>query len=267
MDSIRDILARVQSGEATVDEAMAALKWAPYENLGYARVDTHRQLRTGVPEVVYCAGKTVEQVVGIIQRLYERHQHVMGTRVSAEQYAAVAEVYPHAVLHQPARIVEIREEPRPHRPEDAPYVLVVSAGTSDLPVAEEAAVTAEVLGNRVERLYDCGVAGLHRLLDAREVLDHARVLVVVAGMEGALPSVIGGLVEQPVIAVPTSIGYGANFNGLAALLTMLNSCASGIAVVNIDNGFGAGYMAHLIVRGSGVGGQEPGPAPVHHPNA
>ena len=248
MDNVREVLSGVQSGILTVEEAMAALKWAPYEDLGFARVDTHRKLRTGVPEVVYCAGKTAEQVLSIVQRLYERHGSVMGTRVSAEQYALLVQHFPHAVLHEPARIVEVRAEPRPELPDDSPYVLVVSAGTSDQAIAEEAAVTAEILGSRAERLYDCGVAGLHRLLDAREMLDRARVLIVVAGMEGALPSVVGGLVEQPVIAVPTSVGYGASFNGLAALLGMLNSCASGLAVVHIDNGFGAGYFAHLITR-------------------
>ena len=248
MDSIREILAGVQDGTLTVEEAMTSLKWAPYEDLGFARVDTHRKLRTGVPEVIYCAGKTAEQVLAIVERLYARHGSVLGTRVSAEQFALLAGQYPHAVLHQPARIVEIRAEPRPVPPPDAPYVLVISAGTSDQPVAEEAAVTAEILGSRVERLYDCGVAGLHRLLDARHRLDGAKVIVVVAGMEGALASVVGGLVEQPVVAVPTSVGYGASFQGLSALLTMLNACASGIAVVNIDNGFGAGYFAHLVNR-------------------
>lgn len=248
VDSVREILAGVQQGILTLDEAMAALKWAPYEDLGFARVDTHRRLRTGVPEVIYCAGKTPEQVLAIVDRLYERHGFVMGTRAAAEHVALLVQEYPHAVVHQPARIVEVRAEPRPVPPRDAPYVLVVSAGTSDQPVAEEAAVTAEVLGSRVERLYDCGVAGLHRLLDARDRLDRARVLIVVAGMEGALASVVGGLVEQPVIAVPTSVGYGASFQGVAALLTMLNSCATGVTVVNIDNGFGAGYFAHLLTR-------------------
>jgi pyridinium-3,5-biscarboxylic acid mononucleotide synthase len=251
VDSVREILDKLQRGELSVDAALGELKWAPFEDLGFARVDTHRKLRTGVPEVVYCAGKTVEQVVAIVERLYERHSFVMATRATPEQVAALTERFPTAAHHhQPARIVEIRPEPRPVLPPETPYVLVVSAGTSDQPVAEEAAVTAEILGSRVERLYDCGVAGLHRLLGARHLLNDAKVLIVVAGMEGALPSVIGGLVEQPVVAVPTSVGYGANFNGLSALLTMLNSCASGIAVVNIDNGFGAGYFAHLITRGN-----------------
>jgi pyridinium-3,5-biscarboxylic acid mononucleotide synthase len=251
VDRVRDILSGVQQGDLSVEEALSALKWAPYEDLGFARVDTHRKLRTGVPEVVYCAGKTPDQVTSIIERLYARHGAVMGTRASVEHYAAVLDRFPQAVLHSPARIVEVRSEPRPVVSEDAPYILVVSAGTSDQAVAEEAAVTAEILGNRVERLYDCGVAGLHRLLDSRHLLDGARVLIVVAGMEGALPSVIGGLVEQPVVAVPTSVGYGASFQGLSALLTMLNTCASGISVVNIDNGFGAGYFAHLVNRTGG----------------
>jgi NCAIR mutase (PurE)-related protein len=248
MDDIRDILQRVQQGDLTVDDAVSALKWAPYEDLGFARVDTHRRLRTGAPEVIYCTGKRPEQVASIVERLYERHGVVMATRASPEHYEAIAARYPAALLHEAARIVEVRAQPRPKAPDDAPMLLVISAGTSDQTVAEEAAVTAEILGSRVERLYDCGVAGLHRLLGAREQLDRARVIIVVAGMEGALPSVVGGLVEAPVIAVPTSVGYGASFNGLAALLGMLNSCASGLAVVNIDNGFGAGYMAHMINR-------------------
>lgn len=248
VENVRQILNGVQTGILTIEEAMSALKWAPYEDLGFARVDTHRELRTGVPEVVYCAGKTPEQVAGIMERIHERHGVVMGTRASVDHFAAVAERLPHAQIHQPARIIEVRAEPRPDLPEDAPYILVVSAGTSDQAVAEEAAVTAEILGSRVVRLYDCGVAGLHRILSSRELLDRARALIVVAGMEGALPSVVGGLVEQPVIAVPTSVGYGAAFGGIAALLGMLNTCATGVAVVNIDNGFGAGYYAHLINR-------------------
>ncbi|MBI3911102.1 MAG: nickel pincer cofactor biosynthesis protein LarB [Armatimonadetes bacterium] len=247
-DHVKDILARVQAGTLTADEAFAALKWAPYEDLGYARVDTHRRLRTGTPEVIYCEGKSPEQVAGIVDRLAEHHGFVLATRAAAAHFAAVAERHPQAVYHHPARLIEIRHGPRPAPPEDHPPILVISGGTSDLPVAEEAAVTAECLGNRVERLYDCGVAGLHRLLDDRQRLDEAGVMIVVAGMEGALASVVGGMVEQPVIAVPTSVGYGASFQGLAALLSMLNSCAAGIAVVNIDNGFGAGYFAHLINR-------------------
>ncbi len=248
MDQVAEILERVRDGGLSVDEAVSALKWAPYEDLGYARVDNHRKLRTGVAEVVYCAGKSPEQVAGIMEQIHARHGAVMGTRATPEHYAAVAERLPHAQLHSPARIIEARTIPRAEHAPDAPYILVVTAGTSDQPVAEEAAVTLEILGAPVRRLYDCGVAGLHRLLAAREVLDGARALVVVAGMEAALPSVLGGLVEQPIIAVPTSVGYGASFGGIAALLGMLNTCASGVTVVNIDNGFGAGYFAYLLSR-------------------
>ena len=248
MDQTRDILAQVQAGDLSIDDALGRLKWAPFEDLGYARIDTHRRIRTGVPEVVFCQGKTPDQVRGIVTRLREHHDYVLASRASAEHFAAVAEEHPDAIYHTPARMVEVRSEPRPAPDPAAPYVLIVSAGTSDMPVAEEAAITAECLGSRVERLYDCGVAGLHRILAARDLLLGATVLIVVAGMEGALPSVVGGLVEQPVIAVPTSVGYGASFGGLAALLGMLNSCATGLTVVNIDNGFGAGYFAHLINR-------------------
>ncbi len=236
-----------------MDDALSALKWSPFEDLGFARLDTHRRLRRGVPEVIYCAGKTPTQVAEIVAVLYDRHGVVLGTRATPEQYEAALRRCPAVVYHETARAIEARAQPRPPIPEDAPYVLVVSAGTSDQPVAEEAAVTAEVLGSRVERLYDCGVAGLHRLLAARQLLDGARVLVVVAGMEGALPSVVGGLVEAPVVAVPTSVGYGASFQGLSALLGMLNSCATGVTVVNIDNGFGAGYFAHMLTR---IGAQD-----------
>jgi NCAIR mutase (PurE)-related protein len=247
-ERVREILEQVAGGQLGPDEAMSALKWAPYEDLGYARLDTHRRLRTGYPEVVYCASKTSDQVVGILQRLAATHPFVLATRASPEQAAAVRAALPQATHHEAARMVEIREGPRPQPVPAAGGVLVIAAGTSDLPVAEEAAVTAECLGSRVERLYDVGVAGLHRLLDARSQLDAANVIIVVAGMEGALASVVGGMVEQPVIAVPTSVGYGAAFQGLGALLCMLNACATGIAVVNIDNGFGAGYFAHLVNR-------------------
>ncbi len=247
-DRIRQLLEAVERGDLSAAEAMVALKWAPFEDLGYARVDTHRRLRTGFPEVVYCAGKTNEQVAGIVRLLVAQHDFVLATRATPEQFDAVRQGLPEAVYHATARIVEVRGTPRAEPGEEAKPVLVVAAGTSDLPVAEEAAVTAHCLGSPVERLYDVGVAGMHRLLDARAQLDGAGVIVVVAGMEGALASVVGGLVEQPVIAVPTSVGYGASFQGLAALLAMLNSCATGVAVVNIDNGFGAGFFAHLINR-------------------
>jgi NCAIR mutase (PurE)-related protein len=206
-------------------------------------MDHHRALRQGFPEVIFCEGKTVDQVETLAARLLKRHAALLGTRASAEMYDAVKAIEPRAVYHPLSRAIVVKAR-RVGTPTGR--VVVVSAGTSDIPVAEEAAVTADVLGSRVETLYDVGVAGLHRVLDQRAKLDAARVLVVVAGMDGVLPSVVGGLVPTPVIAVPTSVGYGASFHGLAALLTMLNSCASGIAVVNIDNGFGAGVLAHRI---------------------
>jgi hypothetical protein len=247
-EQVKQILERLQAGDLTADDALAELKWLPYQDLGFARIDTHRRLRTGHPEVVYCSGKTAEQVVEICRRLAERNEAVLATRATPEQFAAVQEALPHAVYHYPARIVEIRQGAVPTPAEDARTILVIAAGTADMPVAEEAVVTATALGSRVERLYDVGVAGLHRLLDQKAIIARANVIIVVAGMEGALPSVVAGMVEQPVLAVPTSVGYGASFQGLSALLTMLNSCATGIAVFNIDNGFGAGSFAHLINR-------------------
>jgi pyridinium-3,5-biscarboxylic acid mononucleotide synthase len=248
---VREILEQVRAGELTPDAALATLRWAPVEELGFARVDTHRPLRTGYPEVVFCQGKPADQVVEIFRRLAERSAVVLATRASAEHAGALRSAFPEILHHEAARVLELRRGEQAEPDPDASYILVVSAGTSDIPVAEEAAVTARALGSRVERLYDVGVAGLHRLLEQRDLLLGASALVVVAGMEGALPSVVAGLVEPPVIAVPTSVGYGANFGGLAALLAMLNSCATGIAVVNIDNGFGAGYFAHLICQTSG----------------
>jgi len=241
-ERLKELLSQVQTGAATPDDALKVIKKLPYEDLGYARVDHHRCVRTGVPEVIYSAGKTVEQVQGIAQRLAEHHDNILATRASAEIYEGVKNVIPDCHYHETARILVVK--PRPV--EAVGNIAVACAGTSDLPMAEEAAVTATVLGNHVSRLYDVGVAGIHRLLDSCDVLHCANVAVVVAGMEGALASVVGGLVDCPVIGVPTSIGYGANFGGLSALLSMLNSCASGLSVVNIDNGFGAGYQASLI---------------------
>jgi hypothetical protein len=245
MDSerIRGLLEQVRSGAVSVEDAFARLKDLPYEDLGFARLDTHRSMRKGFPEVIFCPGKTTGQIVSIFERLARHEGRVMAARASAEVAAAIAEKFPQSVYHASARIVTLGA---PAAGSGKGKVLVISAGTADIPVADEAAVTAETLGSQVERLFDVGVAGIHRLLDRREVLFAANVLVVVAGMDGALPSVVGGLVSRPVIAVPTSIGYGASFGGLAALLTMLNSCAPGVAVVNIDNGFGAGYIAHLM---------------------
>ena len=244
---LRDLLNEVRAGTRTVESALDRLRDLPFENLGYARLDHHRALRTGFPEVVFCEGKRVEQIVEILERLEQKHKLILATRASREVFDAVAAHIPAANYFVSARIIQIgvnRVEPT------VTTVLVVCAGTADVPVAEEAAVTAAALGSRVERLYDVGVAGVHRLLAARERLNAANVIVVVAGMDGVLPTIVGGLVAAPVIAVPTSIGYGTGLGGLGALMTMLNACAPGIAVVNIDNGFGAGYLGHLInIRG------------------
>ncbi len=249
VSALQELLQAVREGTLSVDEALQRLRTLPYENIEFARIDTHRALRTGFPEVVFCQGKTPEQVLAILERLSNRHRKVLATRVTPDLAVMIQERFPRARYHETARILALGENEPERLPPTERYVLVVAAGTSDLPVAEEAAVTASEMGSRVERLYDVGVAGLHRLLAQSEVLFNAYVVVVVAGMEGALPSVVGGLVSRPVIAVPTSVGYGAHFGGLAPLLTMLNSCAAGVAVVNIDNGFGAGYLAHLINSG------------------
>jgi len=239
---LKNLLEQVQKGHMNVDTAMDTLKTLPFEDLGYARIDLHRCMRNGVPEVIYCEGKTVEQIKGIVKRIARYHCNILATRASGENFEGVRGIEPDSVYHQDARIIVVK--PRPVV--KTGNIAVVTAGTSDIPVAEEAAITAEVLGNQVTRIYDAGVAGIHRILAARDDLHKANVAVVVAGMEGALASVVGGLVSCPVIGVPTSVGYGASFNGLAALLAMLNSCASGVSVVNIDNGFGAGYQASLI---------------------
>jgi pyridinium-3,5-biscarboxylic acid mononucleotide synthase len=240
------LLRAVRDGGITPEAAADRLRTLPYEDLGFARPDHHRALRRGFPEVVFGAGKTHEQVLAIVKSMAERGQNVLVTRTGPEVHRRVAERFPAARLHESARCISLVAAP----PDPLPgRIAVLCAGTADVPVAEEAAVTAEFYGAAVERIYDVGVAGLHRLLDKTAAVRDADVVVVAAGMEGALPSVVGGLVEAPVIAVPTSIGYGASFQGLAALLAMLNTCASGVAVVNIDNGFGAGYMASVILRG------------------
>lgn len=251
-DRLRGLLAGIRDGSVSDEEALAALERLPFEDLGFACVDTHRALRQGVPEVIFCQGKTAEQVVGIISSLRARGQRVLASRASRDVYAAVQQAHPSAVYHEPARMITVGD-PAPSASRGR--IAVVCAGTSDIPVAEEAAVTARTLGNPVDTVYDVGVAGLHRLLLRREAILGATVVIVVAGMEGALASVVGGMVRVPVIAVPTSIGYGASFQGLAALLAMLNSCAAGVVVVNIDNGFGAGYAASLINRRYEPGGE------------
>lgn len=244
-ESLRQLLENVKSGMVEINEALATLKSLPFEDIGFAKIDHHRAIRNGYPEVIYCQGKTIEQIKAIVTKLIGQDVNILATRASREIYNAIREVTDDSEYHELARIVVVKR--REILVTDK-IIAVVSAGTSDMPVAEEAAVTAETLGNNVERLYDVGVAGLHRLLASTDILLKANVLVVVAGMEGALASVVGGLVDKPVIAVPTSIGYGASFGGLAALLAMLNSCASGVGVVNIDNGFGAGYLASMINR-------------------
>ncbi|OIP90269.1 MAG: 1-(5-phosphoribosyl)-5-amino-4-imidazole-carboxylate carboxylase [Syntrophaceae bacterium CG2_30_49_12] len=240
---LREILLGIREKKLNIDEAVEGLKRLPFYDLGFAKIDSHRELRRGFPEVVYCAGKTTEQVVTIVRDMAEKTDHnILATRAGREVYEAVAAEVAGAEYHDIARFIIIRHGSQEKRG----CIVVLSAGTSDMPVAEEAALTAEAMGNRVERVYDVGVAGIHRLFNYRDKLLVARVLIAVAGMEGALPSVVAGLVDKPVIAVPTSVGYGASFGGLAALLAMLNSCASGVSVVNIDNGFGAGYQASLI---------------------
>lgn len=242
-EALKGLLEKIQRGEITVEEGIRKLKVLPFEDLGYAKIDYHRNIRTGYPEVIFCQGKKLEHIVGIVKKMLERENNILATRATPEVYEAIKKITKDVEYHELARIVVVK---RREIKKSKGIVLVATGGTADLPVAEEAAVTAEVLGNTVDRLYDVGVAGIHRLLTNSERLMRARVIIAVAGMEGALASVIGGLVDSPVIAVPTSVGYGANFRGLSALLTMLNSCASGIGVVNIDNGFGAGYLASMI---------------------
>jgi len=251
VNSLRELLESLRSGQVDVDEALNRLKTLPYEDMGFAKLDHHRHLRNGVPEVVFCQGKAVEHVIEIMKRLYETNGRVLGTRASKSVFKAVGAEIPEACYNVLARVISVGEPLRSDEEvaADENYVMVVCAGTADLPVAEEAVVIARALGSRVESSYDVGVAGLHRLLDQKDMLLGANVVIAVAGMEGALASVVGGLVSRPVIAVPTSVGYGASFGGLAALLSMLNSCAAGVSVVNIDNGFGAGYLAHMINSG------------------
>jgi hypothetical protein len=240
---LKKLLENVQGGKLGIDEAMGKLKSLPYEDLGFAVVDHHRHLRQGGPEVIFCQGKAVAQITAIAESMLAHGSDVLATRASIEVADALKALDKKAVYSEDAHAVVIR---RSKKKPGKGRVLVISAGTADMPVSEEAALTAEFMGSKVERMYDVGVSGIHRLFGKKELIFRARVIVVVAGMDGALPSVVGGLVDKPVIAVPTSVGYGAAFGGLAPLLTMLNSCASGVAVVNIDNGFGAGVMAHKI---------------------
>jgi hypothetical protein len=250
-DDLPALLRRVRRGQITPARAARLINEAPLEQLAFATLDHQRALRVGFPEVVFGQGKTPEQIVAIVGRLFERGGLVLATRVDAPARAALRRAFPAAEVHDRARVVVLRRARSARRARPRGRVLVVCAGTADLPVAEEALVTARTMGSRAELVADVGVAGLHRLLAHRRRLRGARVVVVVAGLEGALPSVVGGLTDRPVIAVPTSVGYGAHFRGLAPLLTMLNSCAAGVTVVNVDNGFGAGYAAHLVNVSSG----------------
>ncbi len=242
---MKKLLREYKAGRASLEEVLAALQRLPYEDLEYAKVDTHRSVRKGYPEAVFCPGKTTTQIMGIVESLSRQQVSVLLTKAGPRVFAAVKKKYPKAVYYEQARMVVVRQGSVRRK---QGKVLVVTAGTSDIPVAEEAVVTARLMGSPVELVCDVGVAGVHRLLAIREKLQKASVVVVVAGMEGALASIIGGLTSRPVIAVPTSVGYGASFAGVAPLLTMLNSCAEGVVVVNIDNGFGAGYFASLINR-------------------
>ena len=241
--SLKEVLKKIHDQNLSVDEAMDQLKHFSYQDIGHTKIDNHREVRTGYPEVIYCAGKTPGQVRDIFEAMMERNNNVIATRAEEPTYQAVSRAFPDAEYHETARIITLKRKPLTLAKTS---ISVVTAGTSDMPVAEEAAITAGFFGNPVKRFYDVGVAGIHRLQKNIAAIADARVVVVIAGMEGALPSVVGGLVDVPVIAVPTSIGYGANFQGLSALLGMLTSCASGVSVVNIDNGFGAGYIASMI---------------------
>lgn len=248
---LKEMLSELRKGNIKVKDAFNLLKDLPFKELGFAKVDNHREMRVGFPEVVYCPGKTKEQITKIIKTLAANSDHnILATRANKEIYETIIDEIPNVEYYPTAQLIVVYTVKQ--KQEKRGNILVVSAGTSDIPVAEEAALTAEAMGNYVERLYDVGIAGIHRLISQKEKLEHARVIIVVAGMEGGLPSVVGGLVGKPIIAVPTSIGYGASFNGLAALLGMLNSCSSNVSVVNIDNGFGAGYIASLINKLRGI---------------
>ena len=243
-DSIRALLEDLSKGEISVDSALERLKDLPFEDIGIASIDHHRPLRRGLSEVIFGEGKEADDIIAIMEKMVKQDEKIMITRILQDKAQKVQKRFPESTFHKRARVITFN--PRPVKNSGRGTILVISAGTSDIPVAEEAAITARFMGNEVETIYDIGVSGLHRVLSHRESLEKATVVVVVAGMEGALPSVVGGLVDRPVIAVPTSVGYGASFEGITALLGMLNSCAAGVTVVNIDNGFGAGYAASVI---------------------
>jgi pyridinium-3,5-biscarboxylic acid mononucleotide synthase len=242
-EELKDLLESVRNNEINIDEALKNLEDLPFKDLGFAMIDNHRELRVGYPEVIYCAGKTPEQIKEIVRFMLTKDNNILGTRATEEAYNAVKEICEEAEYNKLGRTITIKKKEQTLTDS---YIAIICAGTSDLPVVEEAVETARILGNRVERITDVGVAGIHRLFSKLDIIRGAKVVIVIAGMEGALASVIGGLVDKPVIAVPTSVGYGANFGGVSALLSMLNSCASGVSVVNIDNGFGAAYNASII---------------------
>jgi pyridinium-3,5-biscarboxylic acid mononucleotide synthase len=245
INDIEKLLNEVKNGEKSIESALDILKNFPYTDLGFAKIDHHREIRTGYPEIVYCAGKTIDQVIAIFRVMAVRESNVIGTRADQSMFSGVREIIPESVYYPDARIISIQRK-KPEVPLTG--IAVITAGTSDIPVAEEASVTAELLGNNVLRIFDAGVAGIHRLVDRLPEIRKCKVVIVIAGMEGALASVVGGLVSIPVIAVPTSVGYGASFGGISALLAMLTSCSAGVTVVNIDNGFGAGFSASMINR-------------------
>ncbi len=240
---IKMLLEKVKNGELEIDNALEKLEDLPFKELGFATIDNHRQMRNGYPEVIYCESKTVEHVRDIVKFMLTKDNNILATRANDEMYEAIKEIYPEAEYNKLGRTIAIKKGEEEITDS---YIAIVAAGTSDLPVVEEAYETAKILGNKVEKIIDVGVAGIHRLLAKLDIIRGAKVVIVVAGMEGALASVVGGLVDKPIIAVPTSVGYGANFGGLSSLLCMLNSCASGVSVVNIDNGFGAAYNASII---------------------
>lgn len=242
-EEIKNLLEEVKDNKINIEQALEKLEDLPFKDLGFAMIDNHRELRVGYPEVIYCAGKTVEQVQEIVKFMITKDSNILGTRATQEMYNAVKEICEDAKYNKLGRTITIKKKEQALTDS---YIAIVAAGTSDLPVVEEAVETAKILGNRVEQITDVGVAGIHRLFSKLDIIRGAKVVIVIAGMEGALASVVGGLVDKPVIAVPTSVGYGANFGGISALLSMLNSCASGVSVVNIDNGFGAAYSASII---------------------
>ena len=242
---MKKILEDYKSGKVSLEELMEKLRTLPYDDLDFAKIDTHRALRKGFPEIVFCPGKTIPQILKIVERMIKHEHTVLLTKANENIYNEIKEIYRNVEYYEKARIIAVQKEEVELK---EGTILILTGGTSDIPIAEEAAVTAELMGNKVERVYDVGVAGIHRVLDFKEKIFNASVIIVIAGMDGALPSVVGGLCSKPIIAVPTSVGYGASFEGIGPLLTMLNSCAFGVVVVNIDNGVGAGYYANLINR-------------------